>query len=187
MLVVHYPIGSKHLSLNPISSYSNETEFITYPGEQFIVRKVKKNSMLDGLELDYVGNIYIDEQQIKDKIDRHIDRDYIIFKQELEKVLENDQSVYLEDANYIIDDKSVSKINDDVFHLIRTSESSEDINDRLYTLYSVGLTNNMYILTRDQIRDINEELARHELLRTGAQNVVKKYVHKLSKIKSNKS
>lgn len=159
IFIIRYPPGSKQLYLRPISKFPDEDEYLSYPGEIFKVTDLLDISYLSygykmrGIILDYVGNMYDDISQIKNKIDSNIDKNYVIFRNCIQQYL--DQQLYFEDANIYMspgkgDIDSTHSANETfskyIINGIIEQKTPEDINDRLYTLYASGKTNNIYLL-----------------------------------------
>lgn len=148
LLVIHYPPGSKHISLEEISYYEEEDEHLTYPGEIFTVTDAMKieGSSLHIFMLTYVGNDY------DFTVDDELDKKYEKFRLSIASYLH--RAIYFEKANMVMSPEAYifMAIPDDSLKKfytspgMETSHDTKDKEDKLYTLYMMDRVKPMYYL-----------------------------------------
>ena len=161
LMVILYPPGSKLLGLSSVSEFPEESEYISYPGEQFQVQEVIQYQIgrfnLQTLIVTYIGNIYFDINEIAAQVDLSIDRRYLEFKRCLKQFINIDHQVTIYDSLYIVDANMIIIVNNDdnfiTFNLETGVTDEHELNDyesRIYTLYAMNLMNNLYVFKYQQ-------------------------------------
>ena len=133
ILIIRYPPGSKHIRLYyPL--LTDEHEYITYPGETFVV--VERSYGI--LVLDYIGNVYVDIQSM---LDDNVDKDYYSFLRAIDPFF--DDYLYFEDVDKLYAGRTPFPIEEaDAFF----TPNVYDIEGRFYSYATTGKAKNVYVL-----------------------------------------
>jgi len=132
LFIIIYPPGSKHLNLATMSFFGDENEYLTYPGEKFIIHDIlnlyteedPNYILMKAYVLNYVGSMYNNIEDIAEKINYNIDEQWPSFLDCISPHLNS--PLFFEDAN------------------IWVGSHTRRLIDRIYVLYAIGYTKNIY-------------------------------------------